>query len=96
MPSIVRQRSNLDLKGERLLHLKWILSCLHPGAVARIDEHWFVSLFGLPCSGAFAAAIELACDKACVFAFDPSTRTATFQRLSAPTESGFTFIGERR
>lgn len=78
------------------MHLKWILSCLDLGATARIDEHWFVSLFGLPCSGAFAAATDLARGKACAFAYDPSTRTATFQRLSAATESGFTFIGERR
>src|SRR5687768_3148835 len=83
MTPIGRHKSDLDFKGERLLHLKWILSCLDPGAVARIDEPWFVSLFGLPCSGAFAAAIELARDKACVFAYDPGTGTATFQRLSA-------------
>jgi len=79
-----------------LLHLNWILSCLNPGAVARINEHWFVNLFGLPCSSAFAAATDLARGKACTFAYDPSTRTATFQRLSAATESGFRLIGERR
>ena len=91
----MRHKSNLDLKGERLLHLNWILSCLDPGAETRINEHWFVNLFGLPCSGAFAAATELARGKACTFAYNPSTRTATFQRPAA-TESGFRLIGEQR
>lgn len=94
MPPIIRQSGHVDLRGERLLHLKWILSCLDLNAVASIDAHWFVTLFGSPCSGAFGAANELASSKSCIFAYDPSTRTATFRRVSA-MESGVALLGER-
>lgn len=66
-----------------MLRLSWILSWLGPGASTQIDERRFIGLFGLPSSSAFDAAADLARRKACTFAFDPNTKTATFQRVSS-------------
>jgi hypothetical protein len=68
-------------RDEALFHLKWILDCLDAGAVAKMDQRRFESLFGSLGASAFEAARDLARQKGCSFGYDATMKTAMFQRV---------------
>jgi hypothetical protein len=75
-----REGSSLNVREERLFHLRWLLDCVGPGASVSVDASWLGTAFGSEMATVVESATIFARECDCALLYDQATGVSTFER----------------